>query len=75
MEETTKRKRTRKSKEIKLVPVGVMLLANDKGGTLELLTWRGEPTVLIDGQYLVRRTTLIQSLTKLRDREGGNGIT
>lgn len=44
------------------IPVGRMIVSDDKGHTLEVTTWRGEPAVIIDGAYIFRHSILVQLL-------------
>lgn len=45
------------------VPVGNMKLVEARGsGTLELIMRDGEPAVIVDGQHVIRRSTLVRQL-------------
>jgi hypothetical protein len=59
------RKKTEEDEVVveKLVPVSQKLV-NAKGQSLELLMWRGEISILVDGKTIVRYTTLAQQLSR-----------
>lgn len=49
--------------EKEFIELGRMYLATEKGGgSLELITWKGEPAVIINGKYIVRHSVLNQHL-------------
>lgn len=64
-----------------LVPLCNAEMTDGKGGTLSLLMWKGEPAVLVDGKYLLRRSTLVRELApatlradyQRQAKERGNG--
>ena len=45
-----------------LVQSGVLILDDGKGGTLELVTRKEEPSVLVDGKHLIRRSQLVRAI-------------
>lgn len=49
-------------KQTELVAVSQGKLDDGKGGTLELVMWKGEPAVIVDGKHILKRTTLIEHL-------------
>lgn len=51
-----------KSKKPSEVTIAPMRLDDGKGGTLELMRWRGEPAVLVDGKFILRRSLLAREL-------------
>lgn len=51
-------------KVVELVQSGVMRVMDDGGGSLELVRWRDEPAVIVDGKQIIRRTTLIHALSR-----------
>lgn len=49
-------------KVVELVQSGLMRVCDDSGGSLELVMWRGDPAVIVDGKQIIRRTTLVHAL-------------
>ena len=45
------------------VPIGQMKLSDAKG-SLELATRHGEPAVIVDGKYVIRRSALVRQLAE-----------
>ena len=56
--------------QIIIVPNGNLKLSNGKG-SLELIDWKGEPAVLIDGAYILKHsllaTKVVQAISKGKD--------
>lgn len=48
----------------RLVPCGQMRIVTDKGRSLELLSWYGEPTVVVDGKYILRHSMLVRQIVR-----------
>ena len=64
-----KRERAIKSgelEEIAVCPCIAIRMEDGHGGTLELMKWKGEPAVLVDGAYILRRSILVRELAKAR---------
>jgi hypothetical protein len=56
---------------VSLIPVGVMRLVTDEGGSLELLRVNGEPCVVVDGCYVVPHAMLARELVPAISRLRG----
>jgi hypothetical protein len=52
----------RPKKVAEIIPSGSMMVSNDKGGSLEVIKWHGEPAVIVDGQHIIKRMTLVASI-------------
>ena len=50
--------------EVETLAPGPMKLQGEMGSTLELMMWKNEPCVLVDGRYIISHTTLSQSLVR-----------
>ena len=48
----------------RLVPSKVLMVSTS-GKSLELIMWRGEPAVIVDGKFVLRHTTLLQHLKEI----------
>ena len=51
-----------------IIPSGVLKLADNSGGTLELVEWANEPAVIVDGCFILRRSTLVRELVSAKSR-------
>lgn len=51
------------------VPIGRMVLSDAKG-SLELITREGEPAVIVDGKFVIRRSALVRQLADAISEEG-----
>lgn len=40
----------------------------DSRGTIELMTWRGEAAILLDGSYVLRRSFILRQLERYKRR-------
>ena len=59
----------RKETEVKLQEVGLKRVIDARGNSLEVMEWKNEPAVLVDGHYILRHSFLTRQIQRAQPHD------